>query len=199
MSILDDIKADIEVGKGLYVKTINGGLSLELYDQGIDDKIFEKIVALCKGKNITTLNLNTNNVTDISIKLLASHFPSLQILNLRRNYIKDEGAKELEKMHSLQELNVACNGLTQEGIQILEIAFKGKKLLTEYNPGSPPTPHPGILGDMLGCITSSIIGENREIEYIPNSSLSFFSVNSFGDEKNLKSKNDKDAQKNLSR
>lgn len=129
------LKKELNETKGTFVTKLDEGLHINLMGEGIKDKDVDDLVSLCKGKNIVSLDLSYNNITDRGAKLLAKEFVMLKTLHVRDNAIGDDGASCLAGL-SLDELDICRNNLSCGGVDKLQKNFKGKKLDTDDNPGS---------------------------------------------------------------
>ncbi|WP_341822228.1 leucine-rich repeat domain-containing protein [Wolbachia endosymbiont (group A) of Clivina fossor] len=76
------------------------------------------IKELAKLKNLTSLDLSGDDVTDEGVKELAK-LKNLTSLNLDRNYITDEGVKELAKLKNLTSLDLSGVRIGVKGIKEL--------------------------------------------------------------------------------
>ena len=121
----------------------NGRLNLSCCK--ISDKILNQILPLLSVLNITTLDLNSNDIRDEGAKALAKELKindSLTHLVLWCNSIGDEGATALAKAlninESLTELNIWNNKIRTEGAKALakeleineEIADANERLIS---------------------------------------------------------------------
>ncbi|KAH3877594.1 hypothetical protein DPMN_001469 [Dreissena polymorpha] len=107
-------------------------VSLDLSDNGLDGKLFEKL--LNTSTSLKELYLSKNNLIDVGAQALARGMeclPTLHVLDLSWNHIRLTGAiaigSALAKNRSLKVLNLEWNGLHLEGAKSISIALSKKQ------------------------------------------------------------------------
>lgn len=130
--ITNNIAYQLAQNKRLTSLTMNGS-----FDQ-------KTLTAIASNPNLTSLSLNSSNLTDDDVKILVSNHPhlkylslnenkitsagasiiadnlkELEILDLSYNQIDDRGAQALATIRTLKQLDLASNKITDTGVQAL--------------------------------------------------------------------------------
>jgi Leucine-rich repeat (LRR) protein len=89
---------------------------LDLPHSGVADEDIESIKQF---RNIKTLILGENNITNLGFVTICNSFLELKKLFINHNQITDDGLSSIVKLKSLRCLDLRCNKITSESLKYI--------------------------------------------------------------------------------
>jgi len=89
---------------------------VDLPHSGVSD---EDIDGIKQFRNIRTLILGENNITNLGFVTICNSFLELKKLFINHNQITDDGLSSIVKLKSLKCLDLRCNKITSESLKYI--------------------------------------------------------------------------------
>ena len=120
--------------KEVIAKNDKNIISLDLSGASMSDNDVKELQRLLQTNSyISSIDLSDNTITDDACEILAQL--KIEKINLKGNYLGDDGVLMLLTSLTIRELNISSNGLTDKSAkQILACINKYKSLEIDNNP-----------------------------------------------------------------